>query len=173
MAQNFFISQSTIGIDLNNQSTTALFAVGTKCFGTQDTEWVYVQAATTIQGLTMVAYNAAFTCGMASATDVITGLHLATAQTSISNSAFGWVAIRGTNLTIKFTGTVSVGGSVQVQLGASAMPTGLLIGVTVGTASCTLQGVHVQATASDSGNSGNVAQFILSWPKAATVGVGG
>lgn len=170
MAQNFFVNTSTVGVDLNNFSSTALFAVGTHILGTQESQWVYVQANTSINGNTMVAYNTAFTAGMASGADVTNGLLLATAQTSISSQAFGWVAIKGANLTIGVTGTGSLG--QQVALGASGITTGILALATVGTASCTLIGVHLTVTASGSASNG-VGTFQLSWPKAATTTAGG
>lgn len=170
---SFFVQSSTVGVDLNNQSTTALFAVGTHCFGTSDTEWVYIQANTSIIGQSMVAYNTAFTGSMASGLDVVNGLPLACAQTSISSQAFGWVAVRGVNLSILVTGTASVGaGTSQVALGASAITTGVLDLASVGTASCTLVGVQLQVTNSGSASSG-LALFTLTWPKAATPAFGG
>ena len=173
MAQSFFVQSSTVGVDLNNANATALFGVGTHCLGTQNSEWVYVQANTSINGLSMVAINTAFTCGMASGGDVVAGLQLASAHTSISSQAFGWVALRGANLTILVTGTGSAGGvGGQVALGASAITTGVLDLVTVGTASCTLIGVQLQVTASGSASSG-VGLFTLTWPKAANPLAGG
>ena len=70
---SFSLNSSTIGVDLNNASSTALFAVGTHVLGSQGTEWVYVQANTSIVGQRMVAYQSGtFTCGMASGGDLVT-----------------------------------------------------------------------------------------------------
>lgn len=157
MAQNFFANTSTIGFDPSNASATALFAVGTHMLGSGDTEWVYVQAATSINGLTMVAYNATYTAGMASGGDVVTlGSKLATAQTSISSQAYGWVCVRGMGLTIQQTGTSSALG--VVCLGASGVPTGVLSNQI--TASNTLAGVSLVATASST-----YGTFNLTWPR--------
>jgi hypothetical protein len=169
MAQTFFVNSSTVGVDLNNQSTTQLFALGTHLLGNQDTEWVYVQANTSIVGQSMVAFNSSFTCAMASGLDVVNGLPLGTAQTSVSSQAFGWITIRGANLTVLMTGTGSV--PQAVFLGSSAITTGILV-FGAGTGSCTLQGVQLQVTASSSATSG-VCLVALTWPKAATVGSGG
>jgi hypothetical protein len=163
MAQNFFVQNSTVGTDLNNGSATALFAVGTHLLGTQGSEWVYVQANTSIVGNTVVAFNSAFTCGMASGGDLTTGQQLAIAQTSISSQAFGWVAIRGDNLTCAITGTASFVGAWC--LAASDVPTGVLSNTI--TASNTLGGVQMTATAS-----GSVASFAVTWPRGFAAGVG-
>lgn len=176
MSNTFINTGSMIGFDPSNQSATALFAVGTHVLGSNDTEWVYVQAQTTISSLSWVSINATFSAGMASATDVITaGNTFGVANGQISASSYGWVAIRGANLSALFTGTGSLAAtSGQLQLASSAGPTGVVMLGTVGTASCTLYGVSLVATASASasglGTGGaNVALFTLYWPQVRTV----
>ena len=39
------VTSSIIGVDLNNAGTTQLFALGTKVFGTDDSEWEYILAS--------------------------------------------------------------------------------------------------------------------------------
>lgn len=174
MPQTAYVNSSTIGVDLNNQSATALFAVGTHVLGNNDSEWVYVQAQTTISGVSWVAYNATFSAGMASAGDVTAGLGIALANATISASSYGWVAVRGINMTALFTGTGSLAPtSGQLQLASSAGPTGVVMLGLVGTASCTLRGVSLAATASSSATglgagASNVCLVNLYWPNAAT-----
>lgn len=172
MAQSFFINQSTIGVDLNNGSATQLFALGQRVSGTQNSEWVYVQANTSIVGQMAVAFNSAFTCAMASGLDVVNGLQLGIAQTSISSQAFGWVAIRGENMTCVITGTCSLGNATCIWVGGSATPTGVLFLNSTNSGSCTVQGFQLAATASSSASAG-VGLFNLTWPKAANPGQGG
>ena len=171
MTQSLFTQSSTIGVDLVNQSATALFAVGSHILGSNDSEWVYVQAQTTISSLSWVAFNATFSAGMASATDFTTeGQGIALANGQISASSFGWVAIRGINLSALFTGTGSLAPtSGQLQLASSAGPTGVVMLGTVGTASCTMLGVSLVATATSSasglGTGGaNVCLVNIFWP---------
>ena len=64
MSQTFYPNTSTIGFDSNNMSATALFAVGTHMLGNNDTEWVYVQAQTTISALSWVAFNATYSLSL-------------------------------------------------------------------------------------------------------------
>lgn len=171
MSNTFITNSSLIGFDASNISATALFAVGTHQLGNSDTEWVYVQAQTTISALSWVAFNATFSAGMASATDVTTGLGIGVANVQISASSFGWIAIRGVGLTALFTGTGSLAPtSGQLQLASSAGPTGVVYLGTVGTASCTVFGVGLAATASSSasglGTGGaNVMLANLYWPQ--------
>lgn len=152
MPSTFALNSSTIGVDLNNMNATALFALGTHVLGVNNTEWVYVQAQTTIGALSWVAVNSTFSAGMASAADVLVASNqIAVANATISASSYGWVAIRGDNLSALFTGTGSLAPtSGQFQLASSAGPTGVVMLGTVGTASCTLAGVGLSATASAS-----------------------
>lgn len=172
MAQTFFIQQSMVGVDLNNQSTTQLFALGTHALGTSNSEWVYVQANTSIVGLAAVAFNNNFTCAMASGLDVVNGLQLGVAQTSISSQAFGWVAIRGDGLTCLATGSVSLGQATCISIGGSATPTGVIFLNTTNSISCTVAGFQLAATSTGSASSGT-GFFNLTWPKAANPGQGG
>ncbi len=174
MAQTFFTNGSTIGFDPSNMSATALFSVGTHTLGSADSEWVYVQAQTTISAQAWVAFNATFSAGMASATDVVNGLSIGVANATISASSFGWIAIRGSNVSALFTGTGSLGlASGEMHLASSAGPTGVVYLGTVGTASCTLVGTTLVATATSSAsglgsNGANVLLVNLVWPRQAS-----
>lgn len=166
MAQTFYQVGGMVGVDLNNQSTTQLFALGTHVLGTQNSEWVYINAATSVSGLSAVAINAAGTGGMASGGDLTAGRQLALAQTSISAQAFGWVAIRGLGLTVATTGSSSATSSVF--LAASGTPTGTLSSAATG--SGTLAGVSF----TDVANQTATATFTtcnLTWPRGAAVGL--
>ena len=172
MSNTFYANTSTIGFDPGNMSATALFAVGTHMLGNNETEWVYVQAQTTISAVSWVAFNATFSAGMASAGDVAAnGMTIALANATISASSYGWVAIRGLGLSGIFTGTGSLAlTSGELHLASSAGPTGVIMLGTVGTASCTLAGASLVATASSSATglgagASNVALFNLYWPQ--------
>lgn len=170
MSNTFYTNSSTIGFNPSSVSATALFALGTHTLGSNDSEWVYVMAQTTISANSWVAFNSAYSAGMASATDVISNLGIGVANVAISASSYGWVAIRGVGLTALFTGTGSLApSSGQLQLASSAGPTGVVMLGTVGTASCTLQGASLVATASSSAtglgnNASNVTLVNLYWP---------
>ena len=174
MSQSYYPNSSVIGFDPVNMSATALFAVGTHLLGNNDSEWLYVQAQTTINPLSWVAFNATFSAGMASGTDVTTGLGIALANVTISASSYGWVAIRGINMSGRFTGTGSLAPtSGQLQLASTAGPTGVIMLGLVGTASCTLAGASLVATASSTagtasglGSGGaDITLFNLFWPR--------
>lgn len=168
MPQSFFLNSSSIGVDLNNFSATALFAVGTHVLGNNGTEWVYVQANTSILGNTVVAFNSGtYTAGMASAGDTTLGGQLGIAQTSCSSQAFFWVALRGIGLSVQVGGTTTA--SSQWYVGGSGGANGTTGTLTSNiTASGTVVGVAftgstVSATGATSGQALGV--FNISWPR--------
>jgi hypothetical protein len=163
----FFTQSPNIGVDLNNQSATALFALGTHVLGTQDTEWVYCQANTSISARTMIAFTALGSAGMASGADLLAGAQLATAQTTVSVSSFFWAAIRGIGLTVLTTGSCT---SVAqgVFLASTGIPTGVLSNV--GSASGTLAGVSFTDTTNQTATS-TFTVATLSWPRGAAPGL--
>jgi hypothetical protein len=174
MSQSYFTNGSTIGFDPTNMSATALFSVGTHMLGSNDTEWVYVQAQTTINPLCWVAFNSTFSAGMASAGDVAAGLGIALANVTVSASSYGWVAVRGVGMSARFTGTGSTAPtSGQMQLASSGGPAGVMMLGLVGTASCTIGGVALVATASSTagtasglGSGGvDITLVNLYWPR--------
>ena len=167
MAQSFYVNQGMLGADFNNGNATALFALGTHALANNGTEFVYVQAATSISGLTVVAINTAgYTCGMASGLDLVNGSQIAFAQTSISASAFGWVAIRGLGLTVISSGSCTAPTGVGVFLAASGVRTGMLSVNTSG--SGTLAGVSiVDATDAATAGVGDIT-INVTWPRPAS-----
>lgn len=179
MSNTFVGNSSMIGFDPNNMSATAIFGIGQHMLAGQDTEWVYVQAQTTINPLSWVAINPTFSAGMASAADVlIASNQFGLSNATISASSYGWIAIRGLNLSARFTGTGSLAPtSGQFQLASSAGPTGVVMLGLVGTASCTLVGVGLAATASSTagtasglGSGGvDIGLVNLYWPAVKTV----
>ncbi len=165
MAQTFYLNSSTIGVDLNNGNATALFALGTHVLGNNGTEWVYVNAATSIIGLSVCAINTvSYTCGMASAGDIIAAGQLAFAQTSISAQAFGWVAIRGLGLTCRATGSCTAPTTLGVFVAGDSATTGI-IGVR-NSASGTIAGVKFTDTTLTTSTGTGYATLDVTWPRA-------
>ena len=156
-----------LGVDLNNQSATALFALGTHVYGNQDTEWIYLQANSSISARTMIAFTALGSAGMASGADLLAGSQLATAQTTVSVSSFFWAAIRGIGLTVLTTGSCTSVAQV-ISVAASAVPTGVLSNVASG--SGTLAGVSFTDTTNQTATS-TYTVCTLSWPRGAGPGL--
>jgi hypothetical protein len=163
----FFTTSPNIGVDLNNQSATALFALGTHVLGTQDTEWIYCQANTSISARTMVAFSALGSAGMASATDLLNGLQLASAQTTVSVSSFFWAAIRGIGLTVLTTGSATSVAQI-ISVAASGVPTGVLSNVASG--SGTVAGIAFTDVTNQTATS-TYTVATLSWPRGGAPGM--
>jgi hypothetical protein len=163
----FYANSPLIGVDLNNQSATALFALGTHVLGTQDTEWVYLQANSSISARTMIAFTVNGSAGMASGADILAGSQLATAQTTVSVSSYFWAAIRGIGLSVLTTGNATVTAQ-GIFLAASATPTGVLSNVA--SASGSVAGIAF----TDSTNQTATATYTvatLSWPRGRAPGL--
>ena len=161
-----FVNSSMIGVDLNNQSTTELFALGTHVLGTDGSEWAYVHASTSVSANTFVAIRTgSFTCGMASGGDVISGAQLALAQTAISAQAFGWVAVRGIGLTAWCTESATAPTTIGVFLATQSARTGVI--TVQGSGSGTLAGVGI-TEASSSTATGALITVNLTWPRTFT-----
>ena len=163
----FYANSPNIGVDLNNQNATALFALGTHVLGTQDTEWVYLQANTSISARTVVAFTWNGSAGMASGADLLAGSQLATAQTTVSVSSFFWAAIRGIGLTVLTTGSCTSVAQV-ISIAASGVPTGVLSNVA--SASGTVAGISFTDTTNQTATS-TYSVATLSWPRGAGPGL--
>jgi hypothetical protein len=163
----FYTQSPTIGVDLNNQSATQLFALGTHVLGTQDTEWVYLQANTSISARTVVAFTWNGSAGMASGADLLAGSQLATAQTTVSVSSYFWAAIRGIGLTVLTTGSCTSVAQV-ISIAASGVPTGVLSNVA--SASGTVAGISFTDTTNQTATS-TYSVATLSWPRGAGPGL--
>lgn len=115
-----FVNSSMIGVDYNNASSTALFALGTSSLGNNGSRWVYVVATGTLTtGMCVSVFPAgtayALTTALLNGGDVVgtTGnLDLAFVQTVIPQGQFGWAARDGIALYVATTGTVTAGGNV-------------------------------------------------------------
>ncbi len=112
-----FVNSSVIGVDFNNPSSTALFALGSEVLGSQGSEWTYVVATGTLTTGQLVsifpsgtAY--AFTTALLNGGDTAgtTGnLNLGAIQTGCPQGQFAWVARKGINLYVATTGTIPPG----------------------------------------------------------------
>lgn len=104
------ITSSLIGANLNSSDATALFALGTVVNTTDGGVYQYVEATSTLITGALVLIKPTGT-GKVLTTAQLTGGSqgqlIAVAQAQINQSEFGWVAMRGQNLYILCTGTVT------------------------------------------------------------------
>ena len=164
-----FVTSSVLGVDLNNSSTTALFALNQKVLGSDNSEWQYVIATGTLTTGMTVYINTAGTAaafGTAQLNALVTGgADLGFAQYTIAQGSYGFVAKQGTNLYVMCSGTVPGGAALGwgvpgAQGNTGALCTAGLVGV--GT---TAAGIFITTSASTAGIS--VATGIVTFPRPA------
>lgn len=121
-----FVTSSMLGVDLNNASTTQLFALNTPCLGSDRSEWQYVYATAALTTGMIVNIFAggtaiALTTGiLGGAPTTATGpLDLGVVQFPISSTQYGFVAKRGSNLQVLVSGTCPVGLAAGYAFGAA------------------------------------------------------
>lgn len=127
-----YSTSSQIGVDLNSASTTQLFALGTKVFGSDDSEWEYVLASGSITTGQFVRVQTSGTAGVLITAHLVYnsgGLDLGVAQFTISAGSFGFVAKRGRNLYAYVSGSSVPGGNSWAFGDTGAIVTSLLAAV--------------------------------------------
>ena len=159
----FYVNSSNLGVDLNNTSSTQLFALGTTVEGSDGTLWEYVNASTSVSQYAVVAINQSGTCAMASVVDAVSGLQLAVAQAAFAASEYGWVPIRATGgentqMKVLCSSTMSGGSSLYV---------GLRTGVVSiqASSSATVQGIIVLGASGVDHTLTTSLACIITWPK--------
>lgn len=88
------IAGTGTSLDQGNQ-----FALGTRVQATDGQEYIYVHAAQTITQYYFVAVDENYEASLLGAAEAGDGWSIGVAQTALSNNDFGWVAVRGHNLT--------------------------------------------------------------------------
>lgn len=105
-----FVTNGIIGIDLTDTpagTTTdgygAPLGLGTRVFGSDGTEWVYVQASGALTQYDCVLINedyqaASATTTLATEASGDSGNLIGFAQVAFADNDFGWVAVKGANI---------------------------------------------------------------------------
>lgn len=156
----FYVTSSTVGVDLNSTGTTAQFALGTSVRGTQDSAWVYVQADGAIAVGDICTISATGTATRATTAGPRTSVtELGAAQVAFADQEYGWICRNGYGM------TVAISATVQPRLVGTAE---LYIATTSGklsntSASATVAGILINngsATATTTTTTGT-----LTWPR--------
>ena len=167
-----FATSSTIGVNLNSQDTTQLFALNTKVLGSGNSEWHYVIATqqlvtgqfcyVQVNGTADVLATAMFVgLGVLGTTGQ---LDIGVAQYTISGGAYGWVLKKGNNAYVLCSGTCPVGVPVGFT-GSGTLVTGGLVAV-----SMTALGLFINVSASTATQS--VASGLVAYPRPISAGNG-
>ncbi len=155
---------STIGVDFNTVTDTALFTLGQKAQGAGGTEFLYCYFATGATAGKAMVYSQGFTCTGGEATNLLLGFGVGWVQTTVSSSSYGWLAIRG-SVAVMTSGSATVSPNGIFLPGASGT-TGI---VSVNySASGTLAGIAFTSIAQTA--SATLTGAILTWPRGGAPG---
>lgn len=120
-----YISDGTIGIDLTAKTAgtttdgeNAIFSLGHRVAGTDNSEWVYVQAGGAITQYDAVAIDENYQAVALTSALALAGHMIGFAQVAFSDNDLGWVALEGSNITARIAGSCAA--DVQLYTSATA-----------------------------------------------------
>ena len=96
-----YLTNGIIGSNLAATTEKAEFEVGSRYTGTDGTEWVYVQANGAITQYDCVAIDENYQAAPMTTALGNTGAIVGFAQVAFTNDYYGWVAVGGTNITVR------------------------------------------------------------------------
>lgn len=168
-----FVNSSTIGVDFNNPSSTALFGLGSEVLGSGGSEWTYCVATgnlTTGQLVAIFSSGTAYalTTALLAGSDVAgttANLNLGVVQCSCIAGNFAWVARKGMGLYVSTSGTVP---PTNVAFSATA---GAIVTAGLAAVGQTAFGIFITTSASTAGLATAIAT--LQYPRALTTTVPG
>lgn len=95
MANTHYLLGPFVGADLTATPTTADFAVGTRAFGNNGSEWIYVHANGAITQYDCVGIDEDYEAAAMTKTIADGGWLVGFAQVAFADNDYGWVALRG------------------------------------------------------------------------------
>lgn len=133
---------SPVGADVSRTHTTAKHKLGTRGRGSDGTEWIYVQASGAITQYDVVGVDEDFQAATASATVAGAAWLPGFAQIAFADDDYGWVATRGSNISMR---AINVSADSQLAIGTSGVSAG--VASVSGTGSVRLNGVVIISAA--------------------------
>jgi hypothetical protein len=95
MSNTNFATGGILGAKLDRTATTAEFAVGTHALGNDHSEWVYVQASTSITQYDAVTIQADHKLAQLTLDGGKAAQNVGFAQVAFAPDEYGWVMVRG------------------------------------------------------------------------------
>ena len=151
------VNSSMLGVDFNNASSTAQFALGTTCLGTQDTLWVYVECNGTMVTGDLCAITTGGTANKVTTSggQAAAGQVLCWPQTSTTSGQFAWAAQKGAPIYVQVSATCNPSAALYVATESGKLSTT--------SASSTMGGVILLAVSGTATNAAVLAN--VTWPK--------
>lgn len=155
---------SVIGVDTANPSSASSHKLGECAFGGDNTEWVYVQCASSasITQYDTVAIDENYQAEPVTPALLNVGHGVGFAQAAFTKNQFGWVAKRGSNINAR----VAASCNADVELYATA--TAGVLDDAVTTATDLVKGVV--AVTGTTTSVAKAVEIIATWPRANTPG---
>lgn len=113
-----FATSGTAGVDLTATPTSAGFDLGTCVPGTDNTEWVYVQASGAITQYDAVGIDENYQAAALTKAIADAGHQIGFAQVAFADNDYGWVACKGSNISVRVA--VSCAADVALYTTATA-----------------------------------------------------
>jgi hypothetical protein len=96
-----FATSGCVGVDFTATPTTAGFDLGTRVLGSDGTEWVYVQASGAITQYDAVGIDENYQAAALTKAIADDGHQIGFAQVAFTDNDYGWVATRGSNISVR------------------------------------------------------------------------
>ncbi len=154
-----FLIDGTIGANLASSTSAPKFALGTISAGDNGSEWMYVQASTTIAAYDFVGADSSFKANPLSSTMAAAGITVGVSQIAVPISEYFWVALQGRG---SISGKVAASCAAAVPLYTTTTP-GTLDDSATATQSLVEGVVIVTTQASTTGLAGTPA--IVTYPR--------
>jgi hypothetical protein len=151
VSQTYTVSTST------PEYPAAPFAVGEHVLGSNGTEWVFVKAGAAIAQYAAVQIDAAFNVVPLTTALAAALWDVGFAQVAIASGDYGWVCIRGENISILTKGAVTKQAALYTSTSA-----GILVNNT--TSGTKITGVMISTSYASTSTLGRSA--VASWPRA-------
>lgn len=159
----YYSTSSSIGVDLNNTSSSSLFTLGQKLFGSNNSEWTYVYATGALSTGMVVGIQSAGTALPLSIASACSGAQsIGVANGAFSAGDYGWVATRGVGVTVAISASGTLAATLYIATTSGYLST------TGGSA--TLAGVELLAAGATATLTTTTA--ILTWPRCVSAGMG-
>lgn len=146
MATNYYATDSTLGAQLLQASTTQLFPLGERCTGNNASVWVYGKVPTTSSAVLQfdfVTIDTSFNINSLMAANVKAGQQIGNSQVAIAAGSYAWVCISGAGLLANVVASTQV--SVPVIPGLTTGSVDTTSAVAAGVT--TILGVQLLSTA--------------------------
>jgi hypothetical protein len=153
------VSQTYVISTTAPEYPAAPFSVGEHILGEQGTEWVFVLATAAIAAGATVSIDPSFNATPMTPTLANNLSEVGFAQVAIANGAYGWVATRGSQLTLLSKGIVTKNAALRISTSA-----GILINNATSATYPLITGVVV--TTSYASTSTILRTGVATWPRA-------